>query len=345
MTKSLLAHLYPYIKGSQEDVATYSLQYLLMQSEKLNIKFTKMVAEKMNIKLENKLQYLCQVSGESEEMERPDMVGLDSEKNEVVLFEMKFYASLTQNQPNTYIKRLMINKGKGLIFICPEARKTILWDKLKELCDDKSFEEIDDFCIETSGIRLCITTWSEIIKNLKDSTSSDENIYSDILQLEGYCNKMDSDAFIPFCGEDLSAKWAIKEQRYYDIIDEVSNLLFTEKTVKCSKKGSTNANKYGYAVRFVIKGFYCELLYDRLMWKNPETEETPFWIAISNKNREQTHDMIKKFRMYPERQWDDSVYGWTYLALEALQNSTKAEVCEDLKNKILKYINEINTTK
>ena len=73
MYNSLLAHLYPYIKGSQEDIATYSLQYLLSQSDKLNIAFTKMAVEKMNIELENKMQYLCQVTGESEERERPDI--------------------------------------------------------------------------------------------------------------------------------------------------------------------------------------------------------------------------------------------------------------------------------
>ena len=46
MNTSLLAHLYPYIKGSQEDVATYSLQYLLSQSDKLNIAFTKWLQRK-----------------------------------------------------------------------------------------------------------------------------------------------------------------------------------------------------------------------------------------------------------------------------------------------------------
>lgn len=36
MAYSLLAHLYPHIRGSQEDIATYSLQYLLVQSKELN---------------------------------------------------------------------------------------------------------------------------------------------------------------------------------------------------------------------------------------------------------------------------------------------------------------------
>ena len=72
MAYSLLAHLYPYIKGSQEDIATFSLQYLLTQSEHLNRAFTKRIATEMDIELEDTLQYACQVIGDSEEKERPD---------------------------------------------------------------------------------------------------------------------------------------------------------------------------------------------------------------------------------------------------------------------------------
>ena len=123
MAQSLLAHLYPYIKGSQEDIATFSLQYLLSQSSKLNAAFTKFAADTMGVDLGERLQYRCQVTGESEEKERPDMVGTDADGAEIVLFEMKFYASLTANQPNTYLDRLRKNGGKGLLFICPMDRK------------------------------------------------------------------------------------------------------------------------------------------------------------------------------------------------------------------------------
>ena len=344
MNNSLLAHLYPYIKGSQEDVATYSLQYLLAQSDKLNIAFTKMAAGKMDIELENKMQYLCQVTGESEEQERPDMVGLASDGNESVLFEMKFYASLTQNQPNTYIKRLKKNNGKGLLFVCPMSRRTDLWAKLKELCNEITTEEISEYCIDVEGVKLAITTWNEIIETLKQVSASTDNTFtSDILQLEGYCNKIDSDAFIPFSADDLSVKSAIKEERYYAVIDEVVDLLKAETTWKCSKGGNSNANRNGYSARIIVDNYNVELLYDRNMWKNPETEETPFWVAVSDENREQTEKIMNKVKSFPERKWDDSVWNWTYLALETLQNSTKSEVCEHLKLQILKYVAYIDS--
>jgi len=47
MAYSLLAHLYPRIKGSQEDVATFSLSYILEQSSELNRTFTRLIADKL----------------------------------------------------------------------------------------------------------------------------------------------------------------------------------------------------------------------------------------------------------------------------------------------------------
>ena len=121
MAHSLLAHLYPHIRGSQEDIATYSLQYLLVQSKELNRAFTKRISTVLHIDTEKALQYVCQSTGKGEEKERPDMVRLDSNGNENILCEMKFYATLTVNQPNTYIDRLVQCGGKGLILFVQQC--------------------------------------------------------------------------------------------------------------------------------------------------------------------------------------------------------------------------------
>jgi hypothetical protein len=88
MAKSLLAHLYTRISGSQEDVATIALQYLVSQSEELNREFTRLLSSSLHINLEEHLQYTCQVTGK--ENERPDMAGIDKKGREIVLCEMKF---------------------------------------------------------------------------------------------------------------------------------------------------------------------------------------------------------------------------------------------------------------
>ena len=65
------------------------------------------------------------------------------------------------------------------------------------------------------------STVSEVLGLLKQVASTVDNAFiPDIIQLEGYCNQMDSDAFIPFTAMDLSAKMAKMGERYYSVIDD-----------------------------------------------------------------------------------------------------------------------------
>ena len=73
MAYSLLAHLYSHIRGSQEDVATYSLQYLISQSKNLNQCFTHLLSDVLNTDINCDLFYSCQSQGKNKE--RPDISG------------------------------------------------------------------------------------------------------------------------------------------------------------------------------------------------------------------------------------------------------------------------------
>lgn len=339
MAYSLLAHLYPHIRGSQEDIATYSLQYLLVQSKELNRAFTKRISDVLHIDTEETLQYVCQATGKSEEKERPDMAGLDSVGKELLLCEMKFYATLTANQPNTYLDRLIDADGKGLVFVCPIARQTSLWAKLNELCEERAVEEIDEHCIKVDGISLGIITWTEIIELLKQVAASVAISYSaDIAQLEGYCTQLDSEAFVPFSAEDLSAEMAKKGERYYQVIDEVIGLLCADKGHDTSKKGvKATGYRKGYTRSLYIDGITITLNYDRDMWNNPACVETPFWVAVRDKDWDQDEGMIKRHDAFSENK-KQMFWGMIFLALEPLQNSTFSEVCEDIKHQIERYI-------
>ncbi len=340
MAYSLLAHLYTHIKGSQEDIATFSLQYLLLQSKELNRAFTKRISNIMAIDTDETLQYVCQSTGKGEERERPDMSALDSNGDEVILCEMKFYATLTINQPLTYLDRLKENGGKGLIFVCPEVRLTNLWYKLKELCSGRNIEEVNQYCIKVDDVKLAIVTWTEIIELLKQVASSTAVEFSaDVKQLEGYCNQLDSEAFIPFTAEDLSAEMANKAERYYQVVYEVVELFRADKKFKTSTKGlQANAYRNGFVRYFQIDNFYLSLNYDRELWKNPASVETPFWVSIRDdewNQSERFHEICKKI---PEQSKEIFWNKCIYFALEALQEATFAEVCEDIKNKIIAYI-------
>lgn len=338
MAQSLLAHLYTRIKGSQEDVATLSLQYILSQSNDLNKAFTKQLEKALHTKLDP-LQYTCQSVGEKRE--RPDFSGVDLFGKEQVLCEMKFYAGLTENQPLGYIDRLKNEGGKGLLFICPKTRKTLLWIKLKNICTEANREvtQTDEHFMQVDGVNVAITTWSEILNHLNEVASSlSLEGLSDIKQLVGFCAQMDSDAFIPFTSEDLSAEVARKIDRHYEVINETFNLLFSDTSLKTDKKGTKASNVWdGYTRGLIIDDFAIYLAYDRYLWKDNSTVDTPFWLAVFNKDWEFPPNMLKRYHGIDDEKKGEH-WGWYMLALEPLTDATLDEVCQDLKRQILEYL-------
>ena len=128
------------------------------------------------------------------------MSGVDKDGRETVLCEMKFFAGLTSNQPNAYLDRLVKEKGKALIFVCPEQ------SKVKELCreDNKELSNEDGYRVNVNGIAMSVLSWAEIIETLRrTAASSAVEALPDIAQISGFCEMMDSTAFIPFSSEDM----------------------------------------------------------------------------------------------------------------------------------------------
>lgn len=114
---SLLGKFYEMINGSPELLASESLNYILNKSQKANENLVKLINHD-NGSNYSEISFLSQVHGENNEI--PDLSGYDKKGTEVIILETKFWASLTGNQPGTYIKRVADNGT--LAFICPDLR-------------------------------------------------------------------------------------------------------------------------------------------------------------------------------------------------------------------------------
>ena len=337
MAYSLLAHLYSHIRGSQEDVATYSLQYLISQSKNLNQCFTRLLSDVLNTDMNCDIFYSCQSQGKNKE--RPDISGKDKYGNELILCEAKFYAALTTNQPLGYIKRLKECDGRGLVFICPNARIPVLWSQLKELCKNQKCEQINENCISVDGIRLGIVSWDTIITELYRYASANAQEYlADIKQLDGYCEKMEDSAFMPFESSDFGSDVARTIERYYEVIDATIDQLTSDEHLHTSLKGlKATAYRKGYTRSIMVDEFAVTLNYDRDLWRNNATVSTPFWVAIRDKNWQQESDFLVKFETIPEK---NKEYFWNliFLSLEAPVELSLTELAENIKNQIMSYI-------
>ena len=341
MATSLLAHLYSRIKGSQEDVATLSLQYIVSQSAALNKEFTRLLYKALQGNIDTQLNYVCQSVGKN--LERPDIAGIDGNGKEHILCEAKFYAGLTENQPNGYLDRLQREKAFGLVFICPAARKVTLWSKVVDLCKNRTIEQIDDYCVVVDGVRMSILTWSEIIESLRDVASAEAiDALPDLHQLDGFCKMMDREAFIPFSTEDFGPENAIREERHYQVLDSVFDLLRADKSLNFTAKGlRATPYRYGYVRYAKVLGHALSINYDRKLWRSNGSEETPFWVEIMDENFQQPIEYQKAFNRYPES-WKESLNDKTALALFAPTNCVLDEVAKDLVRQILRYIKELD---
>lgn len=337
---ALLAHLYSHIRGSQEDIATLSLQYILSQSLELNFAFTKFVSRVLSVDLPDHLNYITQKAGQDKE--RPDISGINELGQEYILCEAKFYAGLTENQPLGYLDRLQQNEGKGLLFICPASRRSNLWAKLKELCADRVIVQISDYCISVDDVRLALTTWTEVLDLLHQTAASVEvQSLADIEQLMGFCRQMDDDAFVPFSPEELGVETARAEERYYRVIDALIDAFKSDSKLKVSGKGlRNNGNRDGYVTHFRVDDHCVTIRYDRRMWMDSHTAETPFWTTLYDENWDQPMSFLRAFNKYPER--NKFVDNRVTLALFPLANATLDEVTNDLKAQVMMYIDSIN---
>lgn len=335
---SLLAQLYPYFKGSQEDVATTSLQFIISSNDTFSSAFVKRLSEVWCVPIEKTFKFECQVTGKGEEKERPDMSGFDSHGDEKILCESKFFATLTKNQPNTYIKRLIKNKGIGLIFICPINRKISLWNEVNErIKGNFTFTEISESCIDIDGVRVGITSWTDIIKKLEEAAHKNNLNLMDVGQLKGFCEQIESEAFEPFIDGDFGIDNAIKYERHAVLMDYILDSLRADNDISIDTTGlKATPQRTGYTRYFKMNDFCISLSMNTRNWKNLNSCITPYWIRFCKliNNKWIFDDGCKKaISMAPSELVDGE-----YLALKAPLYVSLDEVSNSMKKQIKEYL-------
>lgn len=341
MPYSLLAHLFPRIRGSQEDVATYSLAYILEQSSVLNESFTRLISKKLHISTGNMLSYHCQDA--DSEFGRPDIAGY---KDGVlsILCEAKFFAGLTSNQPVSYLNRLSGTENSGVIFICPKERVISLWDKVVTLAEEAglSGEAITDDCINYSGTRMSIISWSEILSELiPTATERHPEMLGDLRQLEGFCSKIESEAFIPFTDDDFSIQAATSIDRYYQVVDEVLSILKSHKELSPDTKGLRNSPRWqGYSSYIRLNGKGISVDFIRKLWKAPTSVSTPFWFKIWDDENGHwvVSDRLRRYLATIDSKYLEETNGLTYIALIPKPYLPLEDLAQDLADQILDYL-------
>lgn len=231
--ESILAHLAPLLTSQIENVATDAFAHLLLQYPFLGSAFQEYLLS-AGIALPDQLTYKTQARWQDTAI--PDLVGLDSEGRYRLIVESKFWASLTTNQPETYLMRLPPDLASMLLFIAPVSLRTTLWGELIARCADLLAHSPDQPQIETDQFLtkalnethlLALTSWESLLEFLRKQAVKvkDEYAAGDIWQLQSLCARVDADAFKPISDDEITSpsKMRIAQFRYL-INDLVTHL-------------------------------------------------------------------------------------------------------------------------
>ena len=126
--ESLFGHIAEKFSSNQlENIATEALAYIINRTKTAKKGFFKFI-EAVGIDSDDNLSIRTQGVGEDDAI--PDLVGKDREGKDILIIESKFWAGLTENQPNTYLRRFPESQKCFLLFIAPVFRFPTLWSEL-----------------------------------------------------------------------------------------------------------------------------------------------------------------------------------------------------------------------
>lgn len=277
---SLLGQFYNRIKGSQEDIASEGLAYILQQSEKARNVLSKIIKVETGLDFAN-INYVTQNVGDK--LERPDISGYNNLGKEAIILEAKFWASLTDNQPIEYLNRLFENSI--LVFVCPTLRLRSIYNELKIRLNKENlivqeFQTSHSINLQNNKW-IIIKSWNDLLQPIKIGLQQNNefNLVSDIDQIIGFCQTIDSNSFLPLQSQDLSPSLARKIKSFYDIADKVVDELKNRERFEIKSLRSA-ASKYVYTRFFLANGLGYSVNMNFDLWANKA--DTPFWITVKD---------------------------------------------------------------
>lgn len=272
--------------SSPENLATEGLRYLLERHSSIAWPAVHKYLGSLDFPLEEKLTFKTQAF--SKEHAIPDLVGTDTQGNERLILEAKFWAGLTPNQPTTYLKRLNISAPGMVLVVAPFQRFDYLWEKLTAACADAQGIDLDSDArrkgefslVGVSGTHaLALTSWRALLQVIKEQAdlAKDFPLQADLRQLDGLTALMDGEAFLPLTPQDTAPAIGRRLSQYLDLVDDIVTDLV--KNHDASKKGlSTGGGKGSYARYFRLRGLGMGLLFSASRWGR---YGEPLWLMVA----------------------------------------------------------------
>ena len=289
---SVLAHLAWKFTGQTETLATEALGYILSRSvaarEALRETLRTGGADVAPL-----ARVATEVIGKKDE--RLDLVAFDERGSERVLIEVKFWAGLTRQQPETYLERLPRDGDPAvLLFVAPEQRLVTLWAEIRrraeaccELGADAGIEGLKSVMVDGSPRRLMLTSWRTLLAAMSSRAeiNGDSSTERDILQLGALCERQDRDAFLPLRSEEFAPAFPRRMRDMQKLVNDATAQGRGRGFV--STKGlaiTSRPHGYGRYLQIGQEDTWCGAWFGVHYGLWVRQKETPLWLAFSNRH-------------------------------------------------------------
>lgn len=283
--ETLFAHLATRFAPSPENIAIEALSFILQRSPAARSAFSS-IAGAGGLELPADLSFATQAVAEDDG--RPDIEGYSTDLQRYVVAETKFHAGLTQHQPLTYAARLSADRPAALVFIIPAARMSSLWSELIRRLKSGDYvvsprREMQPelwTAVFSSGHHFVLVSWRAVLSAIarQMETAREAERLEDVRQLQGLCERMDSEAFLPLRSEELTGTDAPRRYlQFCDLISDVGEELVSSGL--CDRKGLQAGGGHGYFGRYLRSGntvFY--IGFDCLAWLTHK--HSPLWMRF-----------------------------------------------------------------
>ena len=281
---TLLAYLVSSFPGNTENIATEALRHIFDHSDACGVALNDVIqtgVRGVDAVTTIKSQVI-QADGT-----QPDLVGFDESGVERVHIEVKFWAELTANQPNGYIRRLPDDGPALVMFLVPEERVQSLWPQLEERVCQK-FGSLAENGLERRCVRVwdtqkhvMIMSWGGLLDSMAARTRdyAEAGVETEIRQLRSLAKYADAGAFKPIGRNEKSGLDSEMRLRQYKRLVDAA----TERGIEqewASRKG-LRATPRGYGYGRYVK------LHGTIVWFGinielfEKTGETPLWVDLS----------------------------------------------------------------
>ena len=312
---TLLAHLAPRFTNRTEDIAVEALEHILSKSETARCALAETLREG-GVDIDRIARVKTQVTGDNQE--RPDLAAFDEDGSKCVLIEAKFWAKLTDNQPVVYLEGLPDDRPSALLFVAPENRLVSLWKELKQRVDISNRISLGATtttaqiwsAIAGQNRHLWLTRWRELLGRMEAlvaKENAETSVICDIQQLQGLCERMDSDAFLPLHPDELGPEFSTRMANLLRLLNEVLYSVNEDWFGLIGRSYETNNEFIGHRVQFGFKKVEAWLGICFYLWKTKLN--TPLWLGFKKEEiGEQESQALESLLQKELIDYD----GWSY---------------------------------